>query len=371
MVRYSLGSKLKIKTDPNSIVLAVESNGFCASLLKNGKTEKRESMNILDFKEPVENSLVSWVDYVAVNLKNDAEELAASFGFSQNMIKTLIKNGNRGSYVDNDLELGILIPAVIVNKFDVKVNPLLILIKKNLVLTLHGTEVRRFFHLRRYAETFMKKIKMNEPAPDKVTRILIRIIDENDSRNFDHLREIEENGDKLSSILADPKTPRSIIGPQIYNMKHALVVYLGALWNTLDILNSLRYGDPELLTDDEKLLAHLDALSGEVSTHISLAEHLSDVLASGLEVLQSIYNNQLQVLNNRLALAVTYLTIIGTALIVPNTIATVLSNSAFAMGPNDVGWYIFLLIGSTLFATILAYLVVKAMGWMPKKPDEG
>src|SRR3989338_9746880 len=107
-------------------------------------------------------------------------------------------------------------------------------------------------------------------------------------------------------------------------MKHALIVYLGSLWSTLDVLNSLRYGDPLLLTDEDRLLDQLDALSSEVNTHIVLAEHLSEVLASGLEVLQSIYNNQLQVLNNKLAMVVTYLTIIGTAVLVPNTIATVM-----------------------------------------------
>jgi magnesium transporter len=79
----------------------------------------------------------------------------------------------------------------------------------------------------------------------------------------------------------------------------------------------------------------------------------------------------LQILNNKLAMAVTYLTIIGTALIVPNTIATVMSSSAFTMGPEDVGWYLTLLAGSTILATIFAYILVKKLGWMPKKPDEG
>jgi magnesium transporter len=371
MVRHTMGSKLKIKASSDDVVLAVESKGFCVSLNEDNKTEKVESNKIKDFGKPIHRSLVSWVDYVADNLEEEAEEIAYEMGFSKNLVKGLMKNEKRGSYIDKDHEMGLLVPAVIVNKFDVKVNPLLILIKKNLVLTLHGTEVRRFFHLRRYAETMMRKIKVVEPAPDKVTRILIRILDENNGRNFDHLREIEENGDRLSGILADPKTPRSVLGPEIYNMKHALVVYLGALWSTLDVINSLRYGDPELLTDDERILDHVGALASEVNTQISLAEHLSDVLASGLEVLQSIYNNQLQILNNKLAMAVTYLTIIGTALIVPNTIATVMSSSAFTMGPEDVGWYLTLLAGSTILATIFAYILVKKLGWMPKKPDEG
>ncbi len=60
------------------------------------------------------------------------------------------------------------------------------------------------------------------------------------------------------------------------------------------------------------------------------------MLASGLEVLQSIYNNQLQILNNKLALLGAYLAIIGTALLVPNTIATVAGNSMFRFEAGDI-----------------------------------
>jgi magnesium transporter len=63
----------------------------------------------------------------------------------------------------------------------------------------------------------------------------------------------------------------------------------------------------------------------------------------------------------------TYLTIIGTAVLVPNTLATILGNSAFAMEPKDVGWYWALLVGSTIVSTALAYWWVKRQGWLPKK----
>ncbi|MDD1661956.1 MAG: hypothetical protein LUQ49_05800, partial [Methanomicrobiales archaeon] len=86
---------------------------------------------------------------------------------------------------------------------------------------------------------------------------------------------------------------------------------------------------------------------------------------SGLEVLQSIYNNQLQILNNRLAMLVAYLTIIGTALLVPNTIATVAGNQMFAFTEQDIPLYLGTIIVSTVLATIAAYWAVKKMGWLP------
>jgi magnesium transporter len=167
----------------------------------------------------------------------------------------------------------------------------------------------------------------------------------------------------------NPETPRNLLGPQIYGMKHALITYLNALWETVDVIHDVRYGDAELLTNDPKLLERVGLLAEDVNRQIGLAEHLSEVLASGLEVLQSIYNNQLQVLNNRMALIMTYLTVLGTAVLVPNTLATIFSNSAFAMVPTDLFWYVPLLVISTLLATWFTFWWVKRRGWIPKKMD--
>jgi magnesium transporter len=153
-------------------------------------------------------------------------------------------------------------------------------------------------------------------------------------------------------------------------MKHALITYLNTLWASWEVINSLRYGDAELITDNPKLLQRIGILGDDINRQISLSEHMSEVLASGLEVLQTIYNNQLQLLNNRLALMVAYLTIIGTALLVPNTIATVAGNQMFPFKEKDITMYIALLVGSTIIATLVAWWAVKKLGLLPKRPDE-
>jgi magnesium transporter len=96
---------------------------------------------------------------------------------------------------------------------------------------------------------------------------------------------------------------------------------------------------------------------------------MSEVLASGLEVLQSIYNNQLQVFNNRLTYLVTYFTIVGTALLVPNTLATAMGDPVFNLGTKDQWWYWILMIGSTVLATVGIYFWMKKQGLLPKKMD--
>jgi len=342
----------------------IEKRAFCVAQLKNGSVGMKSGLRAKEFSPFIKNASVAWVDVAAADFEKESPIAAESMGFSRELISRLLKK-RASAYEDFDTEMGLLLPAITVEGFKVKVNPLLILIKSNLVLTVHSAKFERFIRLRRYADTFMRKIPRRALNKDKITQVLIRIIDENNSRNFDHLREIEEQGDELSERLTDIKIPRTILGPEIHSMKHALITYLSAMWATLDVINALRYGDPELLTDDPKLLHRLGALAADVNNNIGLGEHLSEVLASGLEVLQSIYNNQLQVLNNKLALVVTYLTIVGTAVLVPNTIATTLSNPALGLTTKDAWWYLLLIVISTIAATLFAYWWVKKKGWMP------
>lgn len=357
--------KARTRHGEGKIILSLEERGFCVSLLKDGSTVENEARDVKALAGIIKSSPVSWLDYTADDLGDSALKVAMSLGFNEQMLSSLLK-AKRSGYEDMDTEMGFLTPAILVEGFDVRIEYLLVLIRDNLVATIHTPQVKRYFRLRRYAKIFMRKIKPSLSAKDKVTHILIRVLDENNTRNFEHLREIEENADKVSEKLSRVDTPREEMGSDIHAMKHALITYLGGLWESVDVLNSLRYGDPELLTDDPKLLERLNGLSVEVSNQIGLGEHLSEVLASGLEVMQSIYNNQLQILNNKLAMLAAYLAIIGTAVLVPNTLATALSNPAFNLGTKDALWFSVLLIASTLVATYCVYWWVKSKGMLPE-----
>jgi len=355
-------------TDPvHEVIPPFEQKAFCAILKADG-TQRRESPHIADVCDLLKVAHIAWVDYVVDEVEQDLPAIATTLGFSELLVKNLQKSARSG-YEDFDTEMGMMVPAIFMQGFDVRLEPLFVLINEKVIVTLHTREVKRFFRMRRYAETLLRKIPADLTPKDKITLLLIRIIDENNSRNFDYLAEIEEHGDQLSRELTDPKTPRAIMAQKIYEMKHALIVYLGGLWATVDTLSSLRYGDAELLSDEDRILDRINALIGEVHAQIGLAEHLSEVLASGLEVLQSIYNNQLQVLNNRLAMLVAYLTIIGTALLVPNTIATVAGNPMFNFTDKDIPLYLGTIVVSTILATIASWWMVKKAGWLPSQVE--
>ena len=342
---------------------------FCVALSPSGTIFKGGAEAASNFLEILDSATIAWIDYVTPDFNNDAVGAATQLGFSHELISYLT-GGELSTYQDFDIEMGMKIPSVQVRQLEVQPYPLLLLLRKNFILSIHPLNIdRRFNRLRRYSETFLKKIPIDASNPDKLTMLLMRIIDENNDRNFEHLREIEELGDKLNETMIDPYTPRTKLGPEIYNMKHALITYLNALWDTVHVLHTLRYGDAELISDDPRLLDKLGILYEDVNRQIGLAEHMSEVLASGLEVLQSIYNNQLQNLNNRLALLVTYFTIIGTAVLVPNTLATIMGNTVFDMDTKDLWWYLLLMIGSTVASAALVYGWVKRQGWIPKKMD--
>jgi magnesium transporter len=412
--------------------LSEEKNlSFCFTLTRSGTQSKRSS-HLEDFFPLIEQASIAWVDIKLDDFEKEVVDAGTKFGFSGLLIKQLLTrlgDGTRfqGGYEDYDTEMGLLLPAIIVKGFDITINPILILLKDKLVVTIRSSETHVYRNFHRYAEAFLKRLPKNFAQVDWLTLMLIRIIDENSERNFEQLQEIEKGSEELTKDLGSESCVRSTVGDQIYRMKLTLVRYLSCLWGTSDTLNSLRYGDANLVSDDTQVLDKISMLIREVRDQLSLAEHLSDVLASGLECLQSIHNNQLQdknnllqdknnslqeknnkladlnnklqernnllqeknnklqeyanrltlfnnrltVLNNRITLLAAFLAILGAGFFVPNTIATVMSQTnIFLFSPADMAWYLALILASTIVTTLLVWFWVKRKGLLPKIPEE-
>ncbi|MBI4344767.1 MAG: magnesium transporter CorA [Euryarchaeota archaeon] len=341
---------------------------FCVTMPPSGNPVKLTGTSLDDVIPSINGSLITWINCTVGDVRKDAPIVSSKLGFDPNIIPTLL-SGYHAAYEDFGICVGIMVPAVAVSKLELDIYPLFILLRKDLIVTIHGEKVKRLVKFSRYADIVLRKIPQNVAWNDRLTIVLTRILDENNEKNFEGLRSIEEQGDEIGRYLLDPSTPRDVLGLEIYKMKHALITYLDILWSTLDVINSLRYGDADVITDDPKILKRIGLLADDITRQISLSEQMSTVLASGLEVLQSIYNNQLQVLNNRMALVITWLTILGTAVLVPNTLATVLSNPAYALTTRDAPWFTGLIILSTIVSTWLAYAWVKRKGWMPAKVE--
>lgn len=337
---------------------------FAVALRADGRVDRMIDRTPEEYLGFTKDASVAWIDYTAKDLEKELEKIAQMMGFTQTPIQKML-SGFYSAYEDTDTELGIVLPVVKLEKFDMAVQRLVILIRGNFILTVHNENVAALVRFSRYAQAFIKKLNAYD-TKDKVTLILERIIDENNDRNFEYLREIEKHGDEISKQLIDENVSKKELAQSIYNMKHVLIGYLNVMWAIKDVVDSLQYGDADLITDDEKLLDRIGVLSINIDRHIELSEQMSNVLASGLEVMQSIYNNKLQTINNRFSLVTAYLTVLGTAALVPNTIATIAGSGVF-MDPNaQPGWYWPLLILSTIVATVASFLwVVKV--WSKKE----
>jgi len=339
-------------------------SAFCVAVLNDGSTVKVQDSLLSNFTSTLDTASLAWIDFTVSVLEKEGTAAATALGFSSSLVRTLLTNRYSG-YEDLETELGLMLPAVRVEKLDVDIHPLLILIRKGLVVTLHTEKVIRLLKFSKYADVFMRKVNPNMLWNDKLTVLLTRIIDENNEKNFEGLRTIEDQSDEIGKFMIDPTMPKGqVIGQEIYKMKHALITYLSTLWASLDVIHSLRYGDAETMSDDRRLLQRIGMLGDDVNRQIALSEHMSEVMASGLEVLQTIYNNQLQMLNNRFTLVATWLAVLAAAVMVPNTLATVFGTAAFESVP--AGLVILILILSTLLSAFSVYLVLKIKGWLPR-----
>ena len=360
---------LQLGAAPAAAKPAEEERGICVAISHAGKPVRLSGASPSAFIETLDQASIAWVNFAVDDLLKDGELLATMLGFSGSLVGILLKSES-SNYEDLETELGLRLPVVKVQNLHVEVLPIVVLVRRGLVLTIHERgKVTRIQKFARYADTFMRKIPADAPWNDKLTIVLTRLINENNERNFDGLRSIEDVGDELSEGMAKPTGDRQLMGARIHEMKHALITYLNSLWLSLDVIQSLRWGDAECISDDERLLGRIGILGDDVQRHIQLSEHMSEVLASGLEVVQSIYNNELTIRNNRLAFLAAWLALLGTAVLVPNTLATVLSNPVFGLTSADRGWFIALMVGSTVLATLLAWIAVQRKGWLPKGPS--
>jgi magnesium transporter len=338
---------------------------FCIILYKDGRIDRLIDRPLEEYLSAIPQASIAWIDYSTKDDSTEIEHIAQMAGFSKIPIPKLT-TGFYSAYEDYDTELGIMLPSVTMKNERMSVHPLFVLIRDNFILTVHSGDINRLLRFSRYAQPFFKRITV-DPTCDKITLMLERIIDENNDRNFEYLREIEMHGDAISKSLIEESIAKKKIAHNIYQMKHVLIDYLNVLWATKDVINSLQYGDADLITNDEKLLGRIGILSDNIERHIELSEQMSNVLASGLEVMQSIYNNQLQTVNNRFALVTAYLTVLGTAFLVPNTIATIVGSGIYE-GTVAAQWYYMpLLIVSTVVATGVSLAWVVHV-W--KKPSE-
>ena len=204
--------------DPNA-----DAPGVCISIMVSEKPVRLHGNTPGEFLETLSKSNLSWVNFAVDSLETDGARSASLLGFSGSLVDAVLSGPFR-NYEDRETEFGLRLPVVRVIGTDVLQLPLLVLVRWGLILTIHEKgKVKRMVRFARYADTFMRKIPPDLNMPDKLTVLLTRLLNENNERNFEGLRYIQEQGDLISATLLDQSTGREQVAKQVYDVKHALV----------------------------------------------------------------------------------------------------------------------------------------------------
>ena len=310
-----------------------------AALAKDGSTVKRPSAKLKEIIPILQDFSLSWLEFVVDNVPGGAREIAEQLGITLDPSSVL--GGYFSNYEDAGEVLGVTIPLIRFAAGTVDPSPVLIYVTKNRVISIHDESVERLLRLSTYSDQFMRKLpSAPDDWVDRQTLLFARIIDEISERNYDTLRLIVERAQTIEIELTSEKRPIKMVTLELSKMKRAILTFLTAVWATFTTVHSLRNGDPEMITDRQEFLTKFDIILADLDRQIQLAEHVLEVLSAGMNVVQTD-------VANRLSTIILWLSVIGTAVLVPNTLATI-----FAIIPN----------AGSLFAELMIIIIISTIG---------
>ena len=283
--------------------------------LQNGTPFKNPSIGLDEASQLITAGNLVWIECVVDSITEDTPKILETIGVT--MDPAVLLSGYVSSYEDRGDTLGLMIPFVVPGNNTTQTAPLLIFMKKDLVLTIHDDYGGKISRIYNYAPTLLRKLpKEPEQWADRQTLLLARIIDEISEANFSILRLIVERAEQFEIDLAGSRQVTRDISLELSNMKTSLLTFLNAIWATYDTVHNLKYGDADMVSDDESILAKFEVILGRLDRQIQMSENVMQMVATGVNVIQTEVTNKVTIL-------IIWWTVAGTAELVPNTIATV------------------------------------------------
>jgi len=325
-----------------------------AGIKEQGVPFKKESITLDEAAKTVSLEGLDWIECVVDDIVAETPEILQKLGI--NMDPSLLLSGYISAYEDAGDTLGIMLPFIVTGESRTQTSPVLIFVKQDLIVTIHDDYGGKITKLYNYSNTLMRKLpKEPEQWADRQTNLLFRLMDEVSETNFSTLRTIVEQAEQLEIDLGGSRQVARDLSEELSNMKRSLLSYLNAVWASHDTVRSLRYGDPDMLTDDDDVLEKFEVILGRLDRQIQMAENVMEVISTGMTVIQTETSNKLTTL-------IVWLTVAATAGFVPNTIATV-----FGIPDLAISWtYVVpLLVGATAFTAFVTYRWTKRWRVIP------
>jgi magnesium transporter len=317
--------------------------------LQEGMPFKKPTVELDELPAIISAGHLIWIECVVDNIIGETTKILEKL--SINMDPSILLSGYVSSYEDRGDTLGLMIPFVVPGNNKTLTAPILIFMKKDLIVTIHDDYGGKIARLYNYAPTVLRKLpKEADSWADRQTILLARIIDEISEANFSILRLIVERAEQFEIDLAGSRQVTRDISLELSNMKTSLLTFLNAIWASYDTVHNLKYGDADLVSDDEVILAKFEVILGRLDRQIQMSENVMQMVATGANVVQTEVTNKITIL-------IIWWTVAGTAELVPNTIATV-----FGLYPNHETVFfpiVAIVLGSAALATAVAYFYVR------------
>ncbi|TSA18187.1 MAG: hypothetical protein D4R72_02700 [Nitrosopumilales archaeon] len=320
-----------------------------AGLEAEGTPFKKPSVQLDEAARTISLGNLTWIECVVDSITAETPKILENLGIT--MDPAVLLSGYVSSYEDGGETLGLMLPFVVTGNNKTQTSPILIFIKKDLIVTIHDDHGGKIARLYNYSSTLLRKLpKDPQHWADRQTILLARIIDEISETNFSILRLIVERTEQLELDLAGSRQIERDLSLELSNMKTSLLTFLNAVWATYDTVQNLKYGDADMISDDDSILTKFEVILGRLDRQIQMSENLMQMIATGINVIQT------QV-SNKLGLLIVWFTVAGTAVLVPNTLATVFS--LFPDRTNNFVWMLPAIIISTILSAFVTYKYTK------------
>ncbi|MDE1769540.1 MAG: hypothetical protein KGI28_03165 [Thaumarchaeota archaeon] len=317
--------------------------------LEEGVPFKKPTVNLEELSSISISGQLTWIECVVDNIVGETPKILEKLGIT--MDPSVLLSGYVSSYEDRADTLGLMIPFVVPGNNKTETAPILIFVKKDLIVTIHDDYGGKITRLYNYAPTLLRKLpKEADNWADRQTILLARIIDEISESNFSILRLIVERAEQFEIDIAGSRQVTRDISLELSNVRTSLLTFLNATWASYDTVHNLKYGDSEMVSDNEVILGKFEVILGRLDRQIQMSENIMQMVATGVNVVQTEVTNKVTIL-------IIWWTVAGTAELVPNTIATVFG---LYPGHETVFWPIVTtVVMSAGLATAVAYFYVR------------
>jgi len=263
-----------------------------AGIEEQGVPFKRESIALDEAAQTISIGNLTWIECVVDDIVTEAPKILEKLDIK--MDPKVLLSGYVSAYEDIGDTLGIMLPFIVTGDSRTQTSPVLIFMKKDLILTIHDDYGGKITKLYNYSTSLMSKLpKEPEQWADRQTILLFRLMDEVSETNFSSLRTIVEQAEQLEIDLAGSRQAERDIGFEISNMKRSLLTFLNAVWATHDTVRNVKFGDPDMLTDDDDILEKFEVILGRLDRQIQMAENVMDIISTGVTIIQTETSNKL------------------------------------------------------------------------------